>query len=172
MDFAFTEDQQMLRDTVREFAEREIGPRVMEFDESDNTNFRVIESIGLPDLTATAAQLTLQPAFARSGDAISISASVVNAGQQESAPSQIEVRLDDPSTGTILLSESVGTLSPGESATFTAIWDSTGTTGEHELFLILDVNGDVREQREDNNLVRRSLALQDADAFFGRQFLE
>ena len=33
MEFAFTEDQQMLRRMVREFAEAEIAPRVMEFDE-------------------------------------------------------------------------------------------------------------------------------------------
>ena len=34
MDFGFTEDQQLLRNTVREFAESEILPHVMEFDES------------------------------------------------------------------------------------------------------------------------------------------
>ena len=34
MDFGFTEDQQLLRDTVREFAESQILPHVMEFDES------------------------------------------------------------------------------------------------------------------------------------------
>lgn len=33
MDFSFTEDQQLLRRTVREFAESEILPHVMEFDE-------------------------------------------------------------------------------------------------------------------------------------------
>jgi len=34
VDFGFTEDQRLLRDTVREFAETEILPTVMEFDES------------------------------------------------------------------------------------------------------------------------------------------
>ncbi len=34
MDFGFTENQQLLRDTVREFAESEIRPHVMQFDES------------------------------------------------------------------------------------------------------------------------------------------
>jgi len=34
VDFSFTEDQQLLRHTVREFAESEILPHVMEFDES------------------------------------------------------------------------------------------------------------------------------------------
>ena len=33
MDFGFTEDQQLLRHTVREFAESEILPHVMYFDE-------------------------------------------------------------------------------------------------------------------------------------------
>jgi alkylation response protein AidB-like acyl-CoA dehydrogenase len=34
VEFGFTEDQQLLRDTVREFAESEILPNVMDFDES------------------------------------------------------------------------------------------------------------------------------------------
>jgi len=33
VDFEFTEDQKLLRDTVRDFAEREIAPHVMEYDE-------------------------------------------------------------------------------------------------------------------------------------------
>ena len=34
MDFAFTEEQELLRRSVREFAEAEIGPHVMKFDEA------------------------------------------------------------------------------------------------------------------------------------------
>jgi alkylation response protein AidB-like acyl-CoA dehydrogenase len=36
MDFRLTEEQQLLRQTVREFAEREIGPHVREWDESQH----------------------------------------------------------------------------------------------------------------------------------------
>ena len=34
MDFRLTDDQQVLRRSVREFAEAEIGPHVMEWDEA------------------------------------------------------------------------------------------------------------------------------------------
>ena len=34
MDFSLTEEQQQLRRTVREFAETEIAPHVMEWDEA------------------------------------------------------------------------------------------------------------------------------------------
>ncbi len=36
MDFAFTEEQQQLRRSVREFAEGEILPHVMEWDEASH----------------------------------------------------------------------------------------------------------------------------------------
>ena len=46
MDFAFTEDQQMLRQTVREFAEQEIAPKVMEYDESQEYPREVMTKAG------------------------------------------------------------------------------------------------------------------------------
>ena len=46
MDFAFSEDQQFLRNTVREFAESEIRPRMMEYDESQEFPFEVIKKAG------------------------------------------------------------------------------------------------------------------------------
>jgi len=46
VDFAFSEDQQFLRSTVREFAESEIRPKMMEFDESQEFPFEVMKKAG------------------------------------------------------------------------------------------------------------------------------
>ena len=46
MDFAFTEDQQMLRGTVRDFAEQEIAPKVMEYDESQEYPREIMTKAG------------------------------------------------------------------------------------------------------------------------------
>ena len=46
MDFAFTEDQQMLRGTVRHFAEQEIAPKVMEYDESQEYPREIMTKAG------------------------------------------------------------------------------------------------------------------------------
>ncbi len=42
MEFGFTEDQQMLRRTVREFAETEMAPKVMEYDEKQEFPWEVV----------------------------------------------------------------------------------------------------------------------------------
>ena len=53
---------------------------------------------------------------------------------------------------------------------FSASWDTTGIEGEHAIYLVLDVRNDVAEQREDNNVVRLAIALQDADVFVAPLF--
>ncbi len=54
MDFMLTEDQELFRRTVREFAEREIAPVAAEFDEAEAypaDNVRKMGELGLMGLT-------------------------------------------------------------------------------------------------------------------------
>src|SRR5215467_9380546 len=46
MDFQFTDEQHQLRRTVHEFAEREILPHVMEWDEASQFPFEAIKQLG------------------------------------------------------------------------------------------------------------------------------
>jgi alkylation response protein AidB-like acyl-CoA dehydrogenase len=46
VNFGFTEEQDMLRKTVRDFAEAEIRPRMMEYDESQEFPWEVIRKCG------------------------------------------------------------------------------------------------------------------------------
>src|SRR5215469_5834702 len=46
MDFQFTEEQEQLRRSVREFAEAEIRPRVMEWDEKSEFPLATIKDLG------------------------------------------------------------------------------------------------------------------------------
>ena len=46
MDFAFSEDQELLRRTVREFAESEIAPHMMEWDEKQEFPAKVMAQLG------------------------------------------------------------------------------------------------------------------------------
>ena len=147
------------------FVEVDPGAAVEEIDELDNLTFRVVDIEGLPDLLATTAQLRMSPPFARSGEVVSIDASFTNAGDQASAPMAVEIRLDDPTSGAVIATEEFADVAAGETVSFSASWDTTGIEGEHALYLVLDVRDDVAEQREDNNVVRLAVALQDADVF-------
>jgi subtilase family serine protease/flagellar hook assembly protein FlgD/fibronectin type 3 domain-containing protein len=141
------------------------GSAVPEFDETDNVAFKVSRITGLPDLLASSAQVRLDPAFARAGDPVAIEASFTNAGEQDARSFDAAIRLDDPVAGDVLESVSGVDLPPGETFTLHASWDTTGLAGDHALFLVLDVSGAVREQREDNNVVRSPASVQDADLF-------
>ncbi len=46
MDFRFTDEQQQLRRSVREFAEGEIAPHVMEWDEASHFPLEIIPKLG------------------------------------------------------------------------------------------------------------------------------
>src|SRR4029078_10823221 len=46
MDFRLTDDQELLRRTVREFAEAEIRPHVMEWDEAQIFPLEVVKQLG------------------------------------------------------------------------------------------------------------------------------
>ena len=152
------------------FVEVDPGAAVEEIDELDNLTFRVVDIEGLPDLLATTAQLRMSPPFAHSGEVVSIEASFTNAGDQASAPMAVEIRLDDPLLGAVIATEEFADVAPGETKSFSASWDTTGIEGEHAIYLVLDVRDDVAEQREDNNVVRLAIALQDADVFVAPLF--
>jgi alkylation response protein AidB-like acyl-CoA dehydrogenase len=42
----FTENQQIIRDTIRDFAEKNIRPRIMEFDESQEFPMEILKQLG------------------------------------------------------------------------------------------------------------------------------
>jgi subtilase family serine protease/flagellar hook assembly protein FlgD len=154
-----------LRGTTLLFVVIDSAEAVVEFDETDNRTFKVVDITGLADLAAATAAVRLDPAFPRSGDRVSIEATFANQGEREALDVDAEIRLDDPESGPVVGGETFAFLVPGEIASFTASWDTTGVEGEHTLFLVLDVASGVREQREDNNVASVPIALQDADFF-------
>ncbi len=81
---------------------------IEEVDELDNVVFRVFDIVGLPDLFATTAQIRLTPAFARSGEIVTIEASFTNVGGQDAAPMGVELRLDDINAGPLVDSTEIG----------------------------------------------------------------
>jgi hypothetical protein len=141
------------------------GQAVAEFDETDNRAFKVSTLTGLPDLVASSAEVRLEPAFPRAGETVAIEASFTNVGAQEAQSFDASIRLDDPVSGAVLGSVAGASLPAGQTFTFTGSWDTTGLAGDHALFLVLDVKGAVREQREDNNTAVIPAAVQDADIF-------
>src|SRR5215469_3158463 len=53
MDFQLSDEQQQLRRSVREFAEREIAPHVMEWDEASRFPLEIVKELGRLGLLGT-----------------------------------------------------------------------------------------------------------------------
>jgi subtilisin family serine protease len=105
------------------------------------------EPVTHPDLQVT--NMTASNTRAPSGERVTVTATVTNAGDGDAAASQTEFRLDG---GTVLGVVDTAALAAGASATVSVIWDTRGVSGEHVIAATADVGGTVAESAEDNNL--------------------
>ena len=83
------------------FVHADANEEVDEADESDNYAFRPFEAVGLADLVLTAGDVTLDPAYPREGEPVTIQATVRNLGNQPSVPTSLEVTEGEPSGTTV-----------------------------------------------------------------------
>jgi hypothetical protein len=100
-----------------------------------------------PDLQVT--DMTASNARAPSGERVTLTATVTNAGDGGAAPSQTEFRLSD---GTVLGMAATDALAAGASASVSVGWDTRGANGEYVITATADVLEAVAESAEDNNL--------------------
>ncbi|HWM04230.1 MAG TPA: S8 family serine peptidase, partial [Actinophytocola sp.] len=105
------------------------------------------EPVTSPDLQVTdmAASNTRAP----SGERVTLTATVTNAGDGDAAASQTEFRLSD---GTTLGMAATGAIAAGASTSVSVGWDTRGANGEHVITAEADVLEAVAESAEDNNL--------------------
>jgi hypothetical protein len=112
------------------------------------------EPVTSPDLQVT--DMTASNTRAPSGERVTVTATVTNAGDGDAAASQTEFRL---SNGTVLGLAGTGALSPGASAEVSVGWDTRGANGEYVITASADVLEVVAESSEDNNLGELSVTV-------------
>jgi hypothetical protein len=105
------------------------------------------EPVTHADLQVT--DMTASDTRAPSGERVTVTGTVTNAGDGDAAASQTEFRLTD---GTVLGVVETAALAPGASTTVSVGWDTRGANGEHVITATADVAGAVAESAEDNNL--------------------
>jgi hypothetical protein len=107
----------------------------------------------LPDLTINRGGISVSPSSPRSGEVVTISARVRNAGGSTAAP--VVVRFADG--GTVIGERTIASIPPGGEATTSISWSTAGISGERELVVTVDPNNLVREQVEANNSASRKV---------------
>jgi flagellar hook assembly protein FlgD len=123
--------------------------------EDDNVLFQSIAVLGLPDLVLAPGSLRLDPFFPLPGQGVSLEVEVVNLGEQEAAPTTVEVFGGDPLAGAPpLASAALAAMPPGAVGIATPSW-TLAVDAEPgrplELVVVVDRADLVRERSEANN---------------------
>ncbi len=136
-----------------------------EYSEEDNRAFRPFAITGLPDVVLVTADTSLDPGYPRTGETITIRATVRNLGQQAAGESVLRAYEGPGTPGTPIGEATIPALAPGQSATLAIAWTPDGSPGERRLAIVADADDTVREQDEGNNLARRTVLVQNADLY-------
>ncbi|MEM7351250.1 MAG: CARDB domain-containing protein, partial [Acidobacteriota bacterium] len=120
-----------------------------------------LEAFRLPDLVFQA-PISVEPLEPRDGEAVTIRATVANAGSLPTEPVQTKLYEGDPPTGSPVAEATLAALQPGESTLLTLVWDSTDQLGSRLLTLQLDSENVVREIDEAGNTATVEVVVQAA----------
>lgn len=111
------------------------------------------------DLTVTSSVITFDPPSPNEGQVVNISAGIRNLGMTDAFPVDVAFFDGDPGSG----GGKIGTkqiphiLVHGESANVNLLWDTTGKTGGHDIYVVADWGNTIAETNEGNNKAFKSL---------------
>lgn len=133
--------------------------RVAEFDESDNSAFRTLEVLSLPDLAVSPADLAVEPALPEPGAQVTTTVEVANFGNREAPDAVVRLTGD----GAPLGSDRVLTVPAGGSAEAVFTWTFPDGADAVLLEAVADPAGTLAEGSESNNRAAREVFVFDQD---------
>ena len=143
--------------------------QVAEFDETDNDAVLTVKPLSFPDLVLGDEDLLTSNRYPKTGDVVSLRASVYNAGDQPSQPTKVELFLGGES-GKLLGEASLPALAGRSRAEVSFTWNTAGLTGVQQVVAIVNRSGFVEEARADNNQAVRTFNLQNGPVAIANQF--
>ncbi len=144
--------------------------QVAEFDETDNDVVLTVTPLSFPDLVLGDDDVLTSDRYPKTGDVVTLRASVYNAGDQRSDPTQVELFLGGADSGTRLGEASLPALAGRSRAEVSFTWNTAGLTGVQQVVAIVNRGGLAEEARADNNQAVRTFNLQDGPVAIANQF--
>lgn len=143
-----------------------------EITRDDNTAFQRVAALGLPDLAVSGADLQFAPAAPRPGDALRVTATVSNTGQQAAANVLVRILDADPAQGgkPLAADQTLATLAAGASQALSFDLPARQANGTQTVVLVLDPDNRIAELRKDNNLARREVLVQSGDLYLSNRY--
>lgn len=140
---------------------------VNEIREDDNDAFTTLSILNLPDLVVSTNSIEFSPALPKEGDLVTISATVLNKGQQSA--SNVTVQFSE--SGMVIDTITTPLISGSGSAVVSTTYDTAGKKGVHSISLIVDPGNVVAEKSKDNNSASRTFGVQDMNLWVTELFI-
>lgn len=141
--------------------------QIQEISEEDNTAFKIIRILSLPDLVISTNSIVFNPAAPKDGDQVSIKAMVQNCGEQEA----LNIRVSAYDGDALIGSESIQSVSGNSQGIATFSYDTNGKSGVHGIKIMVDPDNLILEQEETNNSASRALGVQDAGLWLTERYI-
>lgn len=141
--------------------------QIREIREDDNDAFITLKILSLPDLAISTNSIAFNPSAPKDGDAVSISVTVKNLGEQDA--SNITVRAYEGNT--FIGSQIIPVVAGNSQSTASFIYDTTGKSGTHQVGVSVDSDNTIIELSEDNNSASRAFGVQDANLWLTEQYI-
>jgi len=148
------------------YAEVDPDDLVVELDEEDNQSFIVADVQTLPDLALNSGGITVTPDFPQVGDALHLDFEVLNAGDQPSLATQLEL---SGAAGGLPLSVAVPALAGHQRTSVSLDWTPPGGPGDYDLLARVNTPPLFAELELPNNAASFSVALQDGNLYVSNQ---
>lgn len=116
------------------------------------------------DLTLSESDIDFNPQSPGQGDPVLITATIHNQGSTDSYPVQARIYDGDPDLGGVQIGTNKDIphiLIHGESAQVNVTWDTTGETGSHDIYIVVDYNDIILESDEGNNKAYKAIIIND-----------
>lgn len=141
---------------------------VEELNEENNSAFRTLDVLSLPDLSLTQAGIDGNPGFPHAGEGVHFTIEVENLGDQDAPATTVEIRDD---AGNLLGTTDLDPVPAHGRGVTTFDWTAPSVAGDMMLHLEVNPAHAVTEQGYDNNLATLLIAIQDGSFYVSDRFL-
>lgn len=146
---------------------------IAEFSETDNQAFNILPVLNLADLALSPGDITLSPAFPKSGDAVEIAVRVANLGQQSASNTVVRLFDREPGLGGSQLGDDlILDLGGNDSGVVNfSITLPANAAATQTLYVEVDPDDQILEQTELNNFAIREIAIQDGNFAVSERYI-
>lgn len=141
--------------------------RIEEVRENDNIALTHLDVADFPDLTISGHGIAFDPPLPRSGDILTIGATIWNLGDQPASHVTVDVYENQVRIDSAVIDHIDG----NSNHVLSFAYDTSGKTGARDISAVVDADNRIVEQNEFNNRASRGFGVQNADLWLSQRYI-